>query len=287
MRLTVVGCAGSFPNAASPASCYLVEHDGHRIVLDLGNGSLGALQQHVDLVWPGALDAVVLSHCHIDHCADLGSLYVQRHYSPAPAAEPLLVLGPTEARARAVAMYGKADEAGLDHQFDFVTFPREAMTVGPFTIETARAAHPVEAYSIRVSAGGRSLTYSGDTGPTPRLTELARGTDIAVFEASFVGETLARLGLRNVVPAALGPFPRLNPEFVVRAAPDWIVATERAIAAMPARPGWGALAALRTGRTCGFAPDRYDMLVRPGPRMGEAAELLADCLAAGGGGPRR
>ena len=85
MQLTVVGCAGSFPSAQSPASCYLLEHDGNRVLLDLGNGSLGALQQHVDLVWPGALDAVLLSHCHIDHCADLGSLYVQRHYGPAPA----------------------------------------------------------------------------------------------------------------------------------------------------------------------------------------------------------
>ena len=44
MKLTVVGCAGSFPSASSTGSCYLVEHDGHRIVLDLGNGALGALQ---------------------------------------------------------------------------------------------------------------------------------------------------------------------------------------------------------------------------------------------------
>lgn len=188
MELTVIGCAGSFPSAASPASCYLVEHEGHRIVLDLGNGSFGALQQYVDVTWPGALDAVVLSHCHIDHCADLGSLYVQRHYAPEPATERLLVLGPSDARSRAVAIYGKTDEAGLDHQFDFVPFAREPVSVGPFTIHAARAAHPVESYCVRVTADGRSLTYSGDTGPTPRLVELARGTDVALFEASFVGE---------------------------------------------------------------------------------------------------
>ena len=187
MRLTVIGCAGSFPSAASPASCYLIEHEGHRIVLDLGNGAFGALQQHVDVVWPGALDAVVLSHCHLDHCADLGSLYVQRQYAPIPASDPLLVLGPSDVRARAVAIYGASDEAGLDRQFDFRAFPRGPVAVGPFTIETTRAAHPVEAYSIRVTAGGRSLTYSGDTDATPRLAELAQGTDIALFEASFVG----------------------------------------------------------------------------------------------------
>jgi ribonuclease BN (tRNA processing enzyme) len=187
MRLTVVGCAGSYPSAASPASCYLIEHDGHRILLDLGNGSLGALQQHIDLTWPGALDAVVLSHCHLDHCADLGSLYVQRHYAPAPALDRLPVLGPSDARSRAIAIYGKADDNGLDEQFDFVTFPREALTIGPFTVTAARAAHPVEAYSVRVTAGGRSLTYSGDTGPNDRLVDLAEGSDLALFEASFVG----------------------------------------------------------------------------------------------------
>ena len=188
MRLTVIGCAGSYPNAESPASCYLVEHDGHRILLDLGNGSFGVLQRHLDLTWPGALDAVILSHCHIDHCADLGSLYVQRQYAPVRATEPLLVLGPSDARARAVAMYGKSDEAGLDSQFDFRTFPRGPLEVGPFTIEAVRAAHPVESFCIRVTAGGRSLVYSGDTGPTPNLVELARGADLALFEASFVGD---------------------------------------------------------------------------------------------------
>ena len=104
-------------------------------------------------------------------------------------------------------------------------------------------------------------------------------TPHAAGEASFVGELLARLHLGNIVPAALGPFPQLNPEFVVRAQPDLVIATEQSLAEMPRRPGWSALTALRTGRTCGFALDRYDVLVRPGPRLGEAAEMLADCLA--------
>lgn len=186
MRLTILGCSGSYPSAESPASSYLIEHDGHRIVLDLGNGSFGTLQRHVDLTWPGALDAVVLSHCHLDHCADIGSLYVQRHYYSPPAPR-LTVLGPSDARARAVAIYGKQDEAGLDEEFDFVTFSRASTTIGPFTIQTARAVHPVEAYSIRVSAGGRSITYSGDSALSDRLVDLAHDTDLALFEASFIG----------------------------------------------------------------------------------------------------
>jgi iron complex transport system substrate-binding protein len=100
----------------------------------------------------------------------------------------------------------------------------------------------------------------------------------AAGAASFVGETLTRLGMGNVVPAAQGPFPKLNPEFVVRAKPDIVMATARALAEMPARPGWAGITALTAGMSCGFEPTRWDPLVRPGPRLAEAAEILADCL---------
>jgi iron complex transport system substrate-binding protein len=104
-------------------------------------------------------------------------------------------------------------------------------------------------------------------------------TPFAAGEASYVGELLARMGLVNIVPAALGPFPQLNPEFVLRAQPDVVMASAKALAGMPARPGWPALVALRTQHHCGFQPAAWDSLVRPGPRLGEAAEAIADCLA--------
>ena len=100
----------------------------------------------------------------------------------------------------------------------------------------------------------------------------------AAGEASFVGELLARLGLVNIVPATMGPFPQLNPEFVLRAQPALVMATAAAVAEMPGRPGWRSLTALQRGRVCGFAADAYDTLVRPGPRLGDAAEAIADCL---------
>jgi len=100
----------------------------------------------------------------------------------------------------------------------------------------------------------------------------------AAGEVSFIGEVLARLSMGNSVPAALGPFPKLNPEFVVRAQPDLIMATARAIGEMPARPGWDRLRALREGRVCGFDNERWDTLVRAGPRLADAGDLLADCL---------
>lgn len=94
---------------------------------------------------------------------------------------------------------------------------------------------------------------------------------------SFIGSTLARLGLVNVVPAELGPFPRLNPEFVIRAQPELIVATAAALRRMPTRPGWSGLAAAQD-TACGLPPAQWDVVVRPGPRLGEAAEVLADCI---------
>ena len=100
----------------------------------------------------------------------------------------------------------------------------------------------------------------------------------AAGASSFIGQTLTRLGLVNAVPAELGPFPKLSPEFVVRAQPDIVMADARSLAAMARRPGWSALRALRNAQTCGFASARYELLIRPGPRMGEAALLLADCL---------
>jgi iron complex transport system substrate-binding protein len=99
-------------------------------------------------------------------------------------------------------------------------------------------------------------------------------------ESSFIGETLARLGARNIIPAALGPFPRLNPEFVVRANPDVIMVGDRNFGGMDDRPGWAGIRAVRERRVCIFTPAESEVLVRPGPRMAEAARMMAACLAA-------
>jgi iron complex transport system substrate-binding protein len=102
---------------------------------------------------------------------------------------------------------------------------------------------------------------------------------------SFIGETLGRLGLANALAPELGPFPKLNPEHVVRLKPDLIMAAQTALAEMPRRPGWSSLGALAAHRTCGFSSERYELIIRPGPRMGEAAAVLADCLASLPKGP--
>jgi len=98
-------------------------------------------------------------------------------------------------------------------------------------------------------------------------------------ESSFIGETLTRLGAKNIIPAKLGPFPKLNPEFIVRADPDLIMVGDSSAAAMLQRPGWPGMRALREQRLCAFSPAQSNILVRPGPRMAEAARLIAACLS--------
>lgn len=95
-----------------------------------------------------------------------------------------------------------------------------------------------------------------------------------------MGETLTRLGAKNILPAALGPFPKVNPEYIVRANPDVIMVGQRSEDGMAQRPGWSNLRALREQRVCQFSPEQADALVRPGPRMAEGARLMAQCLGA-------
>ena len=101
----------------------------------------------------------------------------------------------------------------------------------------------------------------------------------AAGESSFIGETLTRLGVKNIVPAALGPFPKLNPEFIVRANPDVIMIGERSAGGLTQRPGWHSVRAVRENRLCIFSTEQANALVRPGPRMAEGARLMARCLA--------
>jgi len=127
-----------------------------------------------------------------------------------------------------------------------------------------------------VGAAARSLS-SGVAGK--RVYFEVNSAPYAASESSFIGETLKRLGVVNIVPASLGPFPKINPEFVVRADPDLIMVGDANYAGMEQRPGWSRMRAIRTGRVCVFNPAESDLMVRPGPRMAEAARAMAECLA--------
>ena len=126
-----------------------------------------------------------------------------------------------------------------------------------------------------VSAAAQSLSANAKN--TRVYFEVSRGP-YAAGESSFIGETLTRLGVKNVVPASLGPFPKLNPEFIVRANPDVIMAGNRSMQAMTSYPGWGSIKAVKNQRVCSFSNEEADVVVRPGPRMAEAARIMAKCL---------
>jgi len=107
--------------------------------------------------------------------------------------------------------------------------------------------------------------------------EVSRGP-YAAGAASFLGETLTRLGVQNIVPASLGPFPKLNPEYVVKADPDLIIVNQEGVADMTSRPGWSGIRAVRERRICALSPAQTDVVVRPGPLLAEGARILADCI---------
>lgn len=142
-------------------------------------------------------------------------------------------------------------------------------------LEVPDAARIWRAIDAGVSAAAQSLPAS--VGGTKVYFEVNQGP-YAAGESSFIGQTLTRLGVKNIVPAKLGPFPKLNPEFIVRANPDVILIGQRSADGLMSRPGWQSIRALREQRVCIFLADVSDVLVRPGPRMAEAARVMAQCL---------
>ncbi len=216
MRLTVVGCSGSVPGPGSPASCYLLEADDAagrtwRAVLDLGSGASGPLQRHL----PGgdltAVDAVLLSHLHADHCLDATALYVALKHGPAahhghPAA-PVPLWAPAGAPERLARAYDLPEDGpGMTGQLAFGAWAdREPVRVGPLVVEPVLVNHPVEAYGLRITGpserggadGGSTavLAYTGDTDDCPALDDLGRDADLLLVEASVLDAVVIEPGV--------------------------------------------------------------------------------------------
>ena len=132
-------------------------------------------------------------------------------------------------------------------------------------------------YWQQVQAGVKAAAASLPARPIKVYFEVSSGP-YAASASSFIGETLTLLGVGNVVPATMGPFPKINPELVVRADPDVIMLSESRLAQLQQRPGWSQLRAMRHQQVCVFTNAQADMMVRPGPRLAEAAQSMAQCL---------
>jgi ribonuclease BN (tRNA processing enzyme) len=190
VRLTILGCSGSIPGPNAAASGYLIETDGFLLGLELGNGTLAQLQTVRD---PFELDALLFSHLHPDHCADFSALTVLRRYHPDPPypRRPRLlpVYAPEDAPGRLANAYASNETeraaTDLSDVYTFHPLPTEAVRIGPFEVAAVRVDHPTPAFGLRVTCGGRTIAYTGDTGPCESLDELARGADVLLSEASW------------------------------------------------------------------------------------------------------
>ncbi|MGZ4139000.1 MAG: MBL fold metallo-hydrolase [Actinomycetota bacterium] len=180
MELTVLGADGTFPRAHSACSGYLIEHDGFKLWMDAGNGTLAFLQQHASM---DDVDAIFISHSHVDHCADLYPFFYQlintRRTVPLWTAPGV--------RDTLQSLIGEGSREDFDTLLKWhVLDTGDVADIGPFRFEAFDAAHSTINATVRVQAGGRTLCYSGDTGPNPDLAVAARGADLFVCEASWL-----------------------------------------------------------------------------------------------------
>jgi ribonuclease BN (tRNA processing enzyme) len=182
--LTVLGSCAAWPEAGRAAVGFLVEHDGFTVALDLGPGTMGNLQRHVP---QEHLDAVIVTHKHLDHCLDLYPLTVARVFHPEPVAR-LPLYAPAGVFERIAAL---EDREGVEEMrnriFDVRPIdPGDSFEVGPFRVSTRLLPHLVPNAGVRLESDGRALAYTGDTGPSEEIEVLAREADLLVAEASWL-----------------------------------------------------------------------------------------------------
>ncbi|WP_248966080.1 MBL fold metallo-hydrolase [Sphaerisporangium perillae] len=182
MKITVLGGCGAWPTAGEACSGFLVEHDGFRLVMDLGYATLPRL---LGSAAAEQVDAVLISHGHPDHCADLNPLLRARALGGEPA-PPLPVYAPPGALDAVLALDRPGMLAGAYALRDFD--PGDGFEVGPFTVATRLLPHWVPNAGMRLSAGGVALTYTGDSGPSPDVVALARDADLLLAEATYLDD---------------------------------------------------------------------------------------------------
>ncbi|HKG44568.1 MAG TPA: MBL fold metallo-hydrolase [Gaiellaceae bacterium] len=186
VKLTVVGCSPAWPNPGGAQSGYLVETDGRRLLLDCGPGVLPRLRERED--WP-QVDAIAITHFHLDHWGDLVPWVWGLQFGPAAGTEPpelWVPPGGRETLARLGVELGQADmfeSAFALHEYaDGEPFVSAGHEVVPHRV----LHYTMLAFGFRVSANGTVLGYSGDSGPDGGLREIARGADLFLCEATLL-----------------------------------------------------------------------------------------------------
>jgi ribonuclease BN (tRNA processing enzyme) len=182
MRLTVLGGCGAWPQAGQACSGYLIEQDGFTLLMDVGYATLGRLLHHIAAE---RVDAVFISHGHPDHCADVNPLLRARALGGAdPPPLPIFALPGAVDAVLALDRPGMLDDAYVRHEFA----AGQRLRIGPFEARTQLLQHFVPNAGVRLTAGGRTLVYTGDCGPGPEVVELARDADLLLAEATYLDD---------------------------------------------------------------------------------------------------
>lgn len=181
MKLTIVGFWGGYPKVNEASTGYLLEHEGFKLMVDFGSGVLARLQNFVQ---PEELDALVLSHYHPDHIADIGVLQHAR-----------LIQGFLGKKSPQLPIYGHSQDK---QEFAKLTYknitkgiaydPAKKLNIGPFTISFLSAVHPVPCYAMRIEAGGKSMVYTADTSFKEEFIPFAFGADLLLSECNFYAD---------------------------------------------------------------------------------------------------
>jgi len=188
MKVTVVGFWGGFPAVNEATSGYLFQHDGFSLLVDCGSGVLSQLQKYIAIE---ELNAVILSHYHHDHVADIGPLQYARMIKKnlgAPLGELPIYGHPFDKE-------GFSRLAYKDISKNIAYNPGEELQVGPFSIRFMKTVHPAVCYAMRISAGGATVVYTADSSYLDEFVPFAQNADLLISECNFyAGQNAASVG---------------------------------------------------------------------------------------------
>ena len=186
-EFVVLGAAGTFPTSDGAATGFLLRNGESSIWLDAGTGTFANLQKHIDYF---DVDALILSHLHLDHILDIYPLYYGLRYSVRSTKEPtrMKVYAPKGSERFLTRLLWKGDGDEPQDFCDFLSFETiksgDEISIGGFDFKFQESRHPTETLAMRIENSGRSLTYTSDTAPTSALSELAKGSNVLIAEAS-------------------------------------------------------------------------------------------------------